>query len=185
MQYQFSKKSVHSEDKGQTSIAPGQTQNGVMKMCNFFDDGLDFECKRCTACCTLEGGVVLLGKKDLENLSRHFALSEDDFIKKYCRYLQKSEDMKYYLCLNDKNGSECIFWDNGCTCYEARPVQCRTYPFWTKILESRESWDDEKKFCPGINEGRHHSREEILSELEKYKNRNEMKTASESHEKSD
>jgi len=33
--------------------------------------------------------------------------------------------------------------DGRCTVYEARPTQCRTYPFWDELIESRESWEKE------------------------------------------
>lgn len=34
--------------------------------------------------------------------------------------------------------------------YNFRPVQCRTYPFWTGILADESSWKSEAKHCPGI-----------------------------------
>ena len=40
----------------------------------------------------------------------------------------------------------CIFLDkhtNQCQIYEARPTQCRTYPFWPSIVESVQDWNDE------------------------------------------
>ena len=40
----------------------------------------------------------------------------------------------------------CVFLDqetNYCRIYEARPVQCRTYPFWPSILKSQEAWNAE------------------------------------------
>ena len=50
-----------------------------------------------------------------------------------------------WIRLREKDGS-CIFLgDDGkmCTIYEARPVQCRTYPFWPNIMQSKEKWDEE------------------------------------------
>lgn len=40
----------------------------------------------------------------------------------------------------------CVFLEpdgKQCSIYEARPVQCRTYPFWPTIMESMQSWDSE------------------------------------------
>ena len=50
----------------------------------------------------------------------------------------------------------CIFLgkDNGCKVYEARPVQCRTYPFWPEVVNSRTSWTREAKRCEGIERGK-------------------------------
>jgi len=45
-----------------------------------------------------------------------------------------------------QDGAEaCIFLqdDKTCSIYEARPVQCRTYPFWPRIMKSREAWRQE------------------------------------------
>ena len=108
---------------------------------------LKFKCAQCKNCCCLEGGVVLLSKADLEKLCKWAELTEEQFRKVYCRKLENANG-KTYLCLKDKNKTECIFWnkEKGCEAYNARPVQCRTYPFWTKILESKSSWEAEKTF---------------------------------------
>ena len=37
-----------------------------------------------------------------------------------------------------------------CSVYEARPVQCRTWPFWPENLESPEAWDLASFECEGM-----------------------------------
>jgi hypothetical protein len=32
-------------------------------------------------------------------------------------------------------------------------VQCRLYPFWPELVESRAAWKEEAKLCPGIGKG--------------------------------
>ena len=56
----------------------------------------------------------------------------------------------------------CIFLDgNRCRIYEARPRQCRTWPFWPENLVKR-AWDrDVAPFCAGVGKGRLHDRAEI------------------------
>jgi Fe-S-cluster containining protein len=47
--------------------------------------------------------------------------------------------------------SRCIFLgEDGkeCSIYEARPIQCRTYPFWPRLLENPESWEAEGVLAP-------------------------------------
>lgn len=134
-----------------------------------YTENLKFKCAQCKNCCCLEGGVVLLSKTDLEKLCKWTELTEEQFKKVYCRKLENA-DGKTYLCLKDKNKTECIFWnkEKGCEAYSARPVQCRTYPFWTKILESKSSWEAEKTFCPGINEGNEVPQEEARAQLKLY-----------------
>jgi Fe-S-cluster containining protein len=69
------------------------------------------------------------------------------------------------LSLIERPGGDCIFWDKkvGCTVYEARPIQCQTWPFWPENLETREDWDQVTGICPGSGHGRFFSVEEIRS----------------------
>jgi Fe-S-cluster containining protein len=45
----------------------------------------------------------------------------------------------------------CIFLEEGtCTVHEAKPTQCRTWPFWEELLESPEAYREQVlDFCPG------------------------------------
>ncbi len=140
----------------------------------FYDGGLKFSCRQCSFCCRGFPGVVLMDETDLERLAKWADVTREQFIQMYCRWVE-SDDGFEYLSLREKRNMECIFWNNGCESYEARPVQCRTYPFWTKVLKSRETWDEEGKSCPGINSGENHPQEEIETELSKYQARNPIK----------
>ncbi len=87
-------------------------------------------------------------------------MDEQAFIKTYCRIV----DMGAFsmISLKEKQNFDCVFLnEKGCSVYEGRPRQCRTYPFWMSILESEEHWEEEKKSCPGIGGGRRYSKEEI------------------------
>jgi uncharacterized protein len=65
--------------------------------------------------------------------------------------------------LNEKAsafGFDCVFLDRDkvpgkavCSMYQARPKQCRTWPFWTSVIKSRNTWERAKKTCPGIDKG--------------------------------
>ena len=136
----------------------------------FYSDGLDFSCRQCSFCCCGFPGVVLLSQNDLDRLAKWADLTNEHFIAVYCRWME-SDDGKKYLSLREKKNMECIFWDKGCSAYQARPTQCRTYPFWTSVLKDRESWQKESQDCPGINSGSHHSKEEITEQLELYQSR--------------
>ena len=39
-----------------------------------------------------------------------------------------------------------------CSVYEARPTQCRTWPFWPENMTPR-SWTSIARFCPGVGKG--------------------------------
>ena len=136
----------------------------------FYSDGLDFSCKQCSFCCCGFSGVVLLSEYDLERLAQWADVTAEQFTAMYCRWMEDDQGKKY-LSLRERQNNECIFWDKGCSAYEARPTQFRTYPFCTSVLKDRESWQKESLDCPGINTGNHHSKEEITEQLELYQSR--------------
>jgi len=126
----------------------------------FYSKGLSFECTRCSACCRFDPGYVFLSETDLQRLTAFTGLDREDFISLYCRKVDAGGFKR--LSLKEKTNNDCWFWEeNGCTVYEARPLQCRSFPFWFVTMGSREAWDREAAHCPGINRGRVHTREEI------------------------
>lgn len=128
----------------------------------FYDGGLKFSCTGCRYCCGVEPGYVFLTRDDAERLASHIGICLDEFIKVYCRKVPMGSIS--YISLLEKEHNDCIFLDdNGCSVYEARPIQCMTYPFWASILESRQTWKEEATSCPGIGKGRLYTREEIDS----------------------
>ena len=130
----------------------------------FYDKGLRFECQMCRYCCSADPGYVYLTKNDIERASSALSLSFDDFMKAYCRLV----DFGGYslVSLREMENYDCIFLTpNGCAIYEARPLQCRTYPFWKNVMESEESWKAEGRCCPGIGKGALVSRKEIEKRL--------------------
>ena len=130
----------------------------------FYDKGLRFECQMCRYCCSAEPGYVYLTRNDIERASSALSLSFGDFIKAYCRLV----DFGGYslVSLREMENYDCIFLTpNGCGIYEARPLQCRTYPFWKNVMESEESWKAEGRCCPGIGKGALVSRKEIEKKL--------------------
>jgi Fe-S-cluster containining protein len=75
------------------------------------------------------------------------------FVKTYCRWIPAGAGIER-LSLKEKSNYDCIFWEDGCGVYAARPLQCRTFPFWASILDSPESWAMAKSGCPGMDRGR-------------------------------
>lgn len=136
-------------------------------MKSFYENGLNFECARCSSCCRFTPGFVYLSKRDLTLLSQSFNLTEDEFIEKYCRWVPYYYG-KEALCLEEKENNDCILWDNGCIAYTSRPVQCSTYPFWSWMLKDKSVWDDVAKGCPGMNKGKLHPADEIIEQKTYY-----------------
>ena len=100
-------------------------------------------------------------------LCQHFDLSIADFVAKYCRWADY-----YYgtqvLALLEKKNYDCILWENGCSAYEARPIQCSTYPFWSWMIADEKTWNECAAECPGMNKGRVWPYEEIEANKKAY-----------------
>ena len=64
----------------------------------------------------------------------------------------------------EHNAEHCVFFDTenkGCQIYGARPIQCRTWPFWDSNLKSEKAWKETCEECPGSGNGKVYSLEEI------------------------
>jgi Fe-S-cluster containining protein len=131
----------------------------------FYARGLRFSCTRCSECCRIDPGFVFLRKKDTEALVSALKMAYSEFITGYCRWVPNLDggDRRPLerLSLREKTNYDCIFWKNGCSVYEARPLQCRTFPFWPSILESGRSWAAMLGLCPGMGTGTLHTMQEI------------------------
>lgn len=94
-------------------------------------------------------------------MADHLQLPLREFTKKYCDKTQG-----FYHLKEDSERAECLFLrGKKCGIYEARPVQCRTWPFWPEVMNAK-TWNKEvKSFCPGVGQGRLHSAEEIEKNL--------------------
>lgn len=125
----------------------------------FYENGLKFECQGSGNCCTSHGefGFVFLTLEDRRRFAKHLGLSTAAFTKTYCDL----KDGVWHLKEDPKN-PDCMFLKNKrCSVYEARPTQCRTWPFWPEVMNPK-SWQSEvASFCPGIGKGRLWSKTEI------------------------
>lgn len=131
----------------------------------FYASGLRFSCKRCSACCRYDPGFVYLSEEDLKKLTFALKLDKNRVLSQFCRWVTDwNGDLS--LSLKEKSNKDCIFWDNGCTVYEARPVQCITFPFWQQLVTSSAAWETAGSGCPGINSGLIHTKEKIGQYLE-------------------
>jgi len=126
----------------------------------FYEEGLQFECTGCNYCCSCEPGFVFLSQNDLTRISSHLNLNEQAFIATFCRTVPMGSFSM--ISLQEKKNFDCIFLtEKGCSVYEGRPEQCRTYPFWSSIVENKTAWDSEMTSCPGMGQGRVYTKEEI------------------------
>ncbi len=102
--------------------------------------------------------MVRVTDEDVTALARYLNMEEHAFRAVYTR-LVGDEDVS----LRDKSNHDCIFYDRvrGCTVYDHRPRQCRTWPFWRHVVSSPQRWADEAIRCPGMNRGPLWSRDHI------------------------
>jgi len=130
----------------------------------FYADGLRFSCSKCSSCCRGGPGYVFLSKSDVARLLSFLRLDFRSLFRDYCTLVDTG--MGLSLSLSEKANYDCVFWgEGGCSVYEARPIQCSTYPFWSAILDSEESWNEEGRRCPGIGRGELRSRSYIEERL--------------------
>jgi len=122
----------------------------------WYRDGLRFTCTECGQCCTGAPGFVWVTRDDIRRLAVHYGLDETDFARRHVRRV----GTRYSLTERANGDCTLLEWDGDkgvCTAYEQRPLQCRTFPFWSENLKSRRGWDSLADKCPGINEGELHS----------------------------
>ena len=104
---------------------------------------MEFKCKKCGNCCNCDG-YLFVDLKDVVNISKFLKITSDEFILKY---LTKDDDDRFYVSNINK---VCVFYENGCTIYDVRPWQCRSYPYWYNIVKSKKNWNKESTFCKGM-----------------------------------
>lgn len=122
-------------------------------------DGLRFACTRCGGCCR-GAGTVRVSDAEIEALARRLELEPREFRAAYTRKLRGGE-----RSLREKRNRDCIFYhrSSGCSVYQDRPRQCRTWPFWRSVVHSEERWDEEARSCPGMNRGTLRSASEVAA----------------------
>ena len=121
----------------------------------WYRDGLKFECTQCGNCCSGDPGYVWATKEEIGRISKFLGRSDGWLDKKHLRRV----GLKFSL--TEKPGGDCIFLQreggkSKCSIYSVRPLQCRTWPFWTSNLRSAAAWEDAATRCPGMNHGPHY-----------------------------
>ena len=90
-----------------------------------------FSCSGCGECCRWTGAVLLEGF-DVPRLAAHLGLSEQELIDGHTRLAPNRRQ----LALLDQADGSCAFLEGDrCSVYEARPEQCRTFPFAWSVQE--------------------------------------------------
>ena len=112
----------------------------------WWQNGLKFGCTGCGKCCQNDG-EVWFDIDEFSDLCDHLNLTHDETIEKYGDTIKGSFiKMKNKVSTLSSKNDQCIFLDDDgkkCTIYEARPVQCKTYPWWPSLLGNESDYNNE------------------------------------------
>jgi len=107
------------------------------------------KCSTCEGnCCIGESGYIWITKEECVTLANHLDISLEELGREYIFKQGYKYSIKEKKISN--NNYACIFFDlekNQCSIYEARPQQCRTFPFWEYFKTNIEEVKEE---CPAI-----------------------------------
>ena len=108
-----------------------------------------FGCQRCGACCTGAPGYVWLEREEVAAIAARLGMDSAGFLSRCTRRVDGG------LSLREGADGRCVLFESGlgCRAYEARPRQCRTWPFWARIVATPAAWAREAAECPGMNAG--------------------------------
>ncbi len=123
----------------------------------WWHQGVRFECQGTGRCCISRGryGFVYLTLEDRRRLAKHFGLSTQSFTRRHCARTEG------FFHLKTVEGPCQYLEGTRCGVYEARPGQCRTWPFWPENMSPR-IWNREiAPFCAGVGKGPVRSEAEI------------------------
>jgi Fe-S-cluster containining protein len=107
-----------------------------------------FECQSgCTACCEQQG-FVYLTEEDIPRLAEYVKLAVAAFEE---RYVYRTKNLRR---LRVPRHAQCEFLkEGGCSVHPAKPLQCRTFPYWPELVGNKKNWAKTGTWCPGIGQG--------------------------------
>ena len=117
---------------------------------------LRFECTSCGKCCRVRGeyAFVYLNRQEEEALAGLLAITVRSFRRRHTWV--DEEGFRQLIFRGDK----CTFLDDvtqQCSVYQARPTQCRTFPFWGEMVNGSRFTKEASDLCEGIGRGRLYS----------------------------
>jgi len=124
----------------------------------WYSGGLRFTCTQCGDCCTGAPGFVWVTSAEIEALAALVGMDVEAFEDQYVRKVGARKSLKEFP------SGDCVFFNTekrNCSVYEARPRQCRTWPFWDSNLKTAEDWKHTCGVCPGSGKGKLYTLEEI------------------------
>ena len=107
-----------------------------------------FQCQPgCIKCCEQQG-FVYLTEEDLTRLAAYVNMTPAAFER---RYVYRTKNLRR---LRVPRTVQCVFLkSDGCSVHAAKPLQCRTFPFWPELVDDKREWLKTGQWCPGIGKG--------------------------------
>jgi Fe-S-cluster containining protein len=120
----------------------------------WWKEGVNFKCTGCGKCC-MNDGEVWLDVDEFHDLCSSLNMTYESALDQYVESIQSN-----WVKLKSKGSditpgvtSQCIFLaDDGkqCSIYSSRPAQCRSYPYWPRLLSSPSEFNDEGVLPDGM-----------------------------------
>jgi Fe-S-cluster containining protein len=100
------------------------------------------------ACCT-QKGFVYLTEDDVLRAAAFLELDPAEFERRFVFRTARR------IRLRVPRDVSCHFLnETGCSIHPAKPTQCRIFPFWPELVDSRREWQKTARaYCPGMNQG--------------------------------
>ncbi|MGD0975411.1 MAG: YkgJ family cysteine cluster protein [Candidatus Korobacteraceae bacterium] len=116
--------------------------------CRRYNHRMRFQCQPgCTKCCE-QKGFVHLTERDIERAAEFLSMPKGKFEN---RFIYRTKNTRR---LRTPQNGQCIFLrDDGCSIHPVKPAQCRVFPFWPELVESRKEWHKTATWCPGMGKG--------------------------------
>ncbi len=124
----------------------------------WYQGGLQFQCTQCGACCSGQPGYVWVDRSEIKAMAFEMGMDAVTFARKFVRKVGPDKSLIEYP------DGDCIMLDRQtrkCTVYRARPIQCRTWPFWDSTVTKPKDWKQTCEVCPGAGTGKLYTLEQI------------------------
>lgn len=91
---------------------------------------------------------MYLTEGDVERAAEYVGMSAGEFER---RHVYRTKNLRR---LRIPTGRCPFLKEDGCSIHPAKPTQCRLFPFWPELVESRKNWQQIGRYCPGIGTGK-------------------------------
>ncbi len=129
----------------------------------WYSNGLQFTCSMCGHCCSKAEGYVWVSEEELTLLADYLKEPLLEVKAMYTIWTTKG------YRLREKGDGSCVFYADkeGCTVYPARPLQCQSWPFWHRNVDTPKQWEETSTLrgCKGAGQGELIPLEEIKLRL--------------------